>query len=244
MAESGCAARGALVALGEGFDLASEPIPTEPGEVDAWWCLRFLRAIRDVAFATVDADGLPAVRVVDVMAVEPGRLFFLVPRGKALFADVLRSGAVAIVGQTPDLRMCRLRGRAVHPSDEAEQRRLVDMMFELNPSMNELYPGSARGIIDAFCIEDAVGEYYDLGQKPLLRVPYAIGGGSGGSGRTLGGRFEIGAGCRACGRCARACPASCIEPGEPFRIASEHCLGCGLCAEVCPSGAVGVADGS
>lgn len=63
--------------LGEGMDLATEPIPTSLEEVDAFWRLRFLRAIRDCAFATIDADGMPGVRIVDVMAVEPGRLFFL-----------------------------------------------------------------------------------------------------------------------------------------------------------------------
>jgi hypothetical protein len=43
---------------GEGLDLSAIP---QPSEVDAAWCLRFLRAIRDVSFATVDADGLPSV---------------------------------------------------------------------------------------------------------------------------------------------------------------------------------------
>ena len=42
--------------------------------VDADFCLRYLREVRDVAFATVDEDGLPAVRVIDVMMVEGGRL--------------------------------------------------------------------------------------------------------------------------------------------------------------------------
>lgn len=55
---------GLHVDAGEGLDLASEPILTRPGQVDAFWCLRFLRAIRDVAFATVDGQGLPAVRTV------------------------------------------------------------------------------------------------------------------------------------------------------------------------------------
>lgn len=45
--------------------------------VDADSCLRFLREVRDVAFATVDEDGLPAVRVIDVMMVEGGRLYFV-----------------------------------------------------------------------------------------------------------------------------------------------------------------------
>ena len=206
------ASTGSQVSLGEGMDLATEPIPTSPEQVDAFWCLRFLRSIRDCAFATVDADGMPGVRIVDVMAVEPGRVLFLAPRGKALHDDLMRTGTAALVGQTPDLRMCRV----AHPDDPDEQRRLIDMMFELNPSMDALYPGDARYICDAFYIEEGEGEYYDLGQRPLLRVPFALGGGD----RLLSARFIIGE--------------DCIEPGEPFRIQQEHCLRCGLCAEVCP----------
>lgn len=92
---------GAHVTLGEGMNLATEPIPASPAQVDAFWRLRFLRAIRDCAFATVDADGMPGVRIVDVMAVEPGRLFFLAPRGKAFHGDLVRTGTAALVGANP-----------------------------------------------------------------------------------------------------------------------------------------------
>ena len=225
---------GSQAGLGEGLNLATEPIPTLPEQVNAFWCLRFLRAIRDCAFATVDADGMPGVRIVDVMAVEPGRAFFLAPRGKSFHDDLMRTGTAALVGQTPDLRMCRLRGRVVHPDGSDEQHRLIDMMFELNPSMNVLYPGDARYICDAFYIEEGEGEYYDLGQRPLLRVPFVLGEVP----QSPNGCFIIGEDCIGCGRCAEACPADCIEPGKPFRIQQEHCLRCGRCAEVCPTQAV------
>ena len=38
-------------------------------DIDAAYCLLFLREVRDAAFATVDEEGLPAVRVIDVMMV-------------------------------------------------------------------------------------------------------------------------------------------------------------------------------
>jgi len=100
--------------------------------------------------------------------------------------------------------------------------------------MDALYPGDARYICDAFYIEEGEGEYYDLGQRPLLRVPFALGGGD----RLLSARFIIGEDCIGCGTCAEVCPADCIEPGEPFRIQQEHCLRCGLCAETCPKRAI------
>lgn len=95
---------------------------------------------------------------------------------------------------------------------------------------------SARAcrICDAFYLEEGEGEYYDLGQRPLLRVPFALGETS----QLLSDRFVIKEGCIGCGRCDEACPAGCIEPGTPFRIQQEHCLRCGRCAEVCPAHAI------
>ena len=176
---------------GEGLGLAAIP---RPEGIDAAWCLRFLRAIRDVAFATVDADGLPSVRIIDVMAVTGDRLYFLAPRGKEFHDDVMREGFVAIVGQTSDYRTCRLRGKVVRPEGEAVQRALVDAIFELNPSMNLLYSGDARYICDVFYVEDGEGEYFDLGQSPVFRKPFRIGGDPG-----VRGTFLVTEACIGCG---------------------------------------------
>ena len=150
---------------------ASANIPVaDASQVNAAYCLRFLRQIRDVSFATVDADGLPSVRIVDIMHAEDDRLYFLVPRGKALHAELTRMPTVAIVGQTTDFRSCRLRGCAVRPEGAEEQRRLVDWMFELNPAMNELYPGDSRYICDVFLIENGSGER-ECERGPKRRLP-------------------------------------------------------------------------
>ena len=215
---------------GEGLDLSAIP---SPEEVDAAWCLRFLRAIRDVAFATIDADGLPSVRIIDVMAVTGERLYFLVPRGKAFHDDVVREGFVAIVGQTPDYRTCRLRGRVAHPESESVQHALVDAIFELNPSMNLLYAGDARYICDVFYVEDGEGEYFDLGQSPVFRKPFALGGEP-----NMDGTFLVTDACIGCGTCAEACPEKCIAQGDPYVIDQSHCLRCGICQEACPVQAI------
>lgn len=39
-------------------------------------CLQTLRAIRDVSFATVDQEGHPQIRIIDVMLVQEGALYF------------------------------------------------------------------------------------------------------------------------------------------------------------------------
>lgn len=202
-------------------------------DIDAGYCLRFLREVRDVAFATTDEAGLPAVRIVDVMMVEGGRLYFVAARGKAFYADVMRTRFVAIVGQSPDFRTCRLRGAVEHPDDEAEQHRLVDRIFELNPSMQELYPGDSRYVLEAFYLQDAQGEYFDLSGTPIVRVPFALG-----SAREAVAGFVITDRCVGCGTCAEACPEQCIAAGSLYEIAQVHCLRCGRCAEVCPHDAI------
>lgn len=202
-------------------------------DIDAGYCLRFLREVRDVAFATTDEAGLPAVRIIDVMMVEGGRLYFVAARGKAFYADVMRTRFVAIVGQSTDFRTCRLRGAVEHPDDEAEQHRLVDRIFELNPSMQELYPGDSRYVLEAFYLQDAQGEYFDLSGTPIVRVPFALG-----SAREAVAGFVITDRCVGCGTCAEACPEQCIAAGSPYEIAQVHCLRCGRCAEVCPHDAI------
>ena len=203
--------------------------------VDADFCLRFLREVRDVAFATVDEDGLPAVRVIDVMMVEGGRLYFVAARGKAFYEQVMRTRYVAIVGQSPDYRTCRLRGPVEHPDDPAEQRRLVDRVFELNPTMEELYPGDSRYVLEAFYLERGQGEFFDLGRHPLFRAPFALGGGP-----VAREGFTVSDACTGCGACFAACPQGCIAPrpdGRAF-IEQQACLHCGRCREVCPSDAI------
>lgn len=219
-------------AFGEGLDLSGVPANDE---VDAAWCLRFLRAIRDVSFATVDSDGRPSVRIIDVMMVTVNRLYFLAPRGKAFHDDVMRERYVAIVGQTSDYRTCRLRGRVEHPEGEGEQRTLVDRIFELNPSMNIIYPGEARYICDVFYVAEGEGEYFDLGQRPIFRKSFAIGATDSPCEK---GTFLITDACIECGACAEACPEQCITPGSPYKIDQSHCLRCGICQETCPAQAI------
>lgn len=44
--------------------------------MNAMKCLQILRDIKDVAFATVDENGHPQIRIIDVMIVENEKLYF------------------------------------------------------------------------------------------------------------------------------------------------------------------------
>jgi uncharacterized Fe-S center protein len=45
--------------------------------------------------------------------------------------------------------------------------------------------------------------------------------------------------CKACGRCAKHCPAGAITVKETALLDAKRCIGCGECYAFCPHGAVG-----
>lgn len=193
-------------------------------------CLQVLRDIKDCAFATVDENGMPQNRIIDVMHVEEDALYFLTARGKHFYRQLVDGQAVAITGLNDKWQTVRLVGKV---EKIAEQKEWIDRIFEENPSMKSVYPGDSRYILDPFCIRDAQIEFFDLGKEQICRESFSIG-----AERPKQKGFLITDSCIGCGKCKRNCPQSCITEGTPYEIAQEHCLHCGLCFENCPVQAI------
>ena len=193
-------------------------------------CLQILRDVKDVAFSTVDEHGFPQVRVIDVMLVEKGRLYFCTARGKDFYRQLMASGRVAVVGMNSEYQMVRVTGRVRKLS---EQKLWIDRIFEENPSMKDVYPKESRYILEPFCLDEGQVEFFDLGKSPIYRESFSLGEGK----IELKG-FAITEGCIGCGECRKNCPQQCIEEGSPFAIRQENCLHCGLCQENCPVQAI------
>lgn len=198
--------------------------------MDVQKCLKILREVKDVAFATVDKNGMPQVRIIDVMLIEEGKLYFCTARGKNFYQQLTGSGHVAVTGLNSDYQMIRLSGEAHRLPD---QKKWIDRIFEENPAMKDVYPGDSRYILEPFCVDQGHLEFFDLGKSPIVRESFALGG----CDIELKG-FEITDACIGCGMCERNCPQQCIESGEPFFIRQKHCLHCGLCFEKCPVQAI------
>ena len=119
------------------------------------------------------------------------------------------------------------------PSDAGEQKKWMDIIFEEQPYLANVYPGDTREIGIIFCIDKAEVEYFNLGVNPIFRETYILGNVS-----VKEKGYYITESCIGCGKCMKHCPQKCIEKGTPFVIRQEHCLHCGNCYENCPVKAV------
>ena len=109
-------------------------------------CLTQMRAIKDAAFATVDENGRPQVRIIDIMLIADDTIIFCTARGKNFYRELLRDGHVAVTCLSKDWKMLRLNGVAQRLDD---QHTWIDRIFAANPSMNDVYPGDARYVLEA-----------------------------------------------------------------------------------------------
>lgn len=188
-------------------------------------CLQILRDVKDVAFATVNEQGEPRVRIIDVMIVEDGKLYFCTARGKDFYEELIKSGHVGVTGINKEYQSVRLHGIAKRLKN---QKYWIDRIFEENPVMNGVYPGESRYILDAFCIEEGEVELFDLGKEPIYREYFSLG-----SKEIADKGYEITENCIGCGTCKQVCPQQCITEGTPYYIEQNHCLHCGLCYKNC-----------
>jgi len=200
--------------------------------MDAQTCLKKLQYVGVLSFATVDKYGKPQVRNISAIHYEQQSMYFFTARGKSFCEELMSDGNVQILGYTKYKEMIRLSAKAEKVPDK-EQRKWIDVIFEEQPYLSNVYPENTREIGIVFCIDNAEIEYFNLGVNPIFREKYVIGN----AGMTQKG-YYISQSCIGCSMCMKNCPQRCIVSGKPYQIMQEHCLHCGNCYEKCPVGAV------
>ena len=163
-----------------------------------------LRQIRDTSMATVASDGTPRVRIIDTMIAEDEKLYFLTARGKDVHEELTASGTVAVTGLNDKWETVRLWGKVRNIGKER-----LDEIFLRNPSMNDVYPGDSREILDVFCLYEGQGEYFCLAKHPIVRHSFCFGGAE----EPRKG-FRISDACIGCGTCESVCPEHRLRSGR------------------------------
>ena len=181
--------------------------------------------IHSTTVATIGADGHPQTRIIDMMYYDDEGVYFLTAKGKGFYAQLMAQQYVA-VSATKSKIAVSLRGKVKNIG-----KKNLDIMFERNPYMKEIYPGDTKEALEVFQLYEANGEYFDISNpSSIVRDTIVIGDGE----RVQTGYFS-GEGCIGCKLCYSVCPQKCIDISSiPVVINQKHCLHCGRCAEICP----------
>lgn len=175
--------------------------------------------------ATISDDGHPATRIIDMMYYDEKGVYFLTAKGKQFYRQLMEQKYVA-VSATKDKISVSLRG-SVHNVGKKN----LDLIFEKNTYMKEIYPGNTRETLEVFCITEAQGEYFDISNPSRIkRDTFTVGK----KAAVISG-YYVNDGCIGCKLCYSVCPQKCIDISRiPVTIDQKRCLHCGRCAEICP----------
>lgn len=208
----------------------------------------YLHLLRDrihsTVMATLDEEGRPITRVIDIMLADDDSLYFLTARGKEFYDQLAEQKYIALTGLMggeglgPEEATLHKTSVSLRGSIESIGSEKLDECFSQNPYMAAIYPDpESRKVLEVFRIKDAVGEFFEISEGAVTRKSFALGSCAAAAADTA--VFTIGDDCVGCGACAAACPRQCIDGSDvPFRINQEHCIHCGNCEQQCPNGAV------
>ncbi len=194
--------------------------------------------IHSTVFATVDKEGYPVTRVIDIMLVDEESLYFITAKGKEFYRQLRDTEYVAISGMTGGENSMEKKAISVRGKVRNLGNRLLDKVFQNNPYMAEIYPEEeSRQALEVFQLYEGQGEFFDLSTKPITREAFYLGNDNSRKEETKG--YYITNMCQRCGKCYSKCPQKCIELSEEAAyIRQENCLHCGNCLEACSFGAV------
>ncbi len=184
--------------------------------------------IHSVSVATIDSNGKPTIRIIDMMYLKDNCLYFLTARGKNFYQEITKNNYIGLSCQKNN-KSYVLKGYV-----EKVEHKYLDILFEHNKYMWGTYPRNTRQVLEVFKIYKWSGEYFDVTSKPITRLSF-----SNNMQELKKGTFLVDSKCVNCKKCITVCPQKCIDysSGKAY-IKNKHCLRCGACKEICPVNAI------
>ncbi len=181
--------------------------------------------IHSTTIATIDEEGRPLTRVIDMMLWDEKGVYFLTAKGKAFYKQLMEQKYISL-SSIKDKKSISLRGKIENIGSEK-----LNEIFEKNTYMKGIYPDDTRSALEVFRLYEATGEFFDISNpKNVTRGGITIG-----EVEIKKSGFYVGDACIGCKLCYSVCPQKCIDINQkPVVIDQNHCLHCGRCAEVCP----------
>lgn len=181
--------------------------------------------IHSCTVATLGEDGYPVTRIIDMMYFDEKGVYFLTAKGKAFYKQLMEQKFIAL-SATKEKVSVSLRGKVKNIG-----KQYLDVLFDKNPYMKDIYPGDSRDALEVFCIYEAQGDYFDISvPSRIVRDSFVIG-----QKQVKSAGYYIHEGCIGCKLCYSVCPQKCIDISSvPAVIDQNHCLHCGRCTEICP----------
>lgn len=137
--------------------------------------LKFLKDdIHSTVFSTVDEQGKPESRIIDMMLLKGDKLYFLTATTKPFYDELLAHPDVAITGVKGKDTMSSV-SISVKGTVREIGTKYLDEIFEKNAYMNQIYPTPAsKKVLRVFEVYRGSVEVYDLRTKPIYQTTLVI----------------------------------------------------------------------
>lgn len=185
--------------------------------------------IHSCVVATIDENGHPITRVIDMMLYDGKGVYFLTAKGKAFYEQLMDQKYISLSG-IKEKKSISLSGHVRNIGHEK-----LEEIFEKNTYMQKIYPEGTRNILQVFILDKGAGQYFDISNPShVTRDSFTLGDGS-----IKPSGYFITSACIQCGKCLEVCPQKCIDcTMAPAQIDQNRCLHCGQCEPICPVQAI------
>lgn len=207
--------------------------------------------IHSTVVATLDKNGRPVTRCIDMMLYDKNTVYFLTAKGKNFYAELMEQKYISLSAIKNKLCI------SLSGSIENIGKEKLDEIFEKNSYMKKIYPGNTREALEVFKFTNAQGNFFDISNPSHVTRGFFMLGKTNSNEQNFNfkkinsGYFVQGEKCIGCKKCLSVCPQKCIgfsksentEMGNKTKILKAKinqncCLHCGRCFDICPTKAI------